>query len=46
MPIKLKYLIIIIMILIIIILLATIACFKAAGKADNWEQEINKRKSK
>lgn len=46
MPIKLKYLSIIIIILIIIVLLATIACLKAAGKADNWEQEIEKRKSK
>lgn len=46
MPIKLKYLIIIIIIIIIIVLLATIACLKAAGKADNWEQEIKKRKSK
>lgn len=46
MSIKLRYLIAIIVILIVVILLATVACLNAASKADNWENEIERRKYK
>lgn len=40
MTIKIGYLIWTIVILIVIILIFSVVCFKAAGRADKWEEKI------
>ncbi|MFL0251228.1 hypothetical protein ACJDT4_12400 [Clostridium neuense] len=43
MAIKYKYLAVIIGLLILTILLITVACLKAAGRADDWRDTAEKR---